>query len=77
MKYDHPSIRIDTPIEGHYVIQGHNPKSILTETGHVVPIRECYITDEIPDDTLEAILEDREKRRESAATTKRPATKSK
>ncbi len=78
MKYKHASIRIETPVEGHYIIHGHNPAPVLTDAGHVVPMRECYITDEIPDEALEAVLQDRESRRGGGAIAKkRNATKGK
>lgn len=60
MKYEHPTIKIDSPAPGHYVISGHAPKSVFIEDeGHVVPPRECYITPEVPDEALQAVLDAR------------------
>lgn len=60
MNYNHPSIVIETPAPGHFVIRGHNPKSVfIDKVGHVVPPDECYITPEVPSEALVAILEER------------------
>jgi hypothetical protein len=58
--YEHPSIKITQPAPGHFVLRGHNPQSGRNERGErVVPLEQCYITPEIPDDALIAILEER------------------
>ena len=60
MNYHHPSIRVEQPAPGHYVITGHNPASVLVpETGHIVPLAQCYIPPELPSDVLLAIVADR------------------
>ena len=60
MNYQHPSIVIETPAPGHFVIRGHKPKNVFIEKiGHVVPLDECYITPEVPSEALIAILEER------------------
>jgi hypothetical protein len=60
MTYHHPTIRIEQPAPGHYVISGHNPASVLVpETGHVVPLGQCYIPPELPSEVLLAIIADR------------------
>lgn len=73
MKFEHPTIKIEEPAAGHYVILGHNPRSVFIEgEGHVVPPHECYIAPEVPDDALLAVLEDREERRKMSV---KPQTK--
>lgn len=57
--YEHPSIVVEQPAPGHFVIRGHNPANVTSAAGQIVPLRECYITEEIPTDLLLAILEDR------------------
>jgi hypothetical protein len=60
MKYEHPSIVIDQPAAGHYVIYGHHPQPAKNEEGQtVVPLQQCYITREVPSDALIAILQER------------------
>jgi hypothetical protein len=60
MKYEHPSIVIDQPAAGHYVIYGHHPQPAKNVEGQtVVPLQQCYITPEVPGDALIAILEER------------------
>lgn len=61
MKYDHPNIAIEVPAPGHFIITGYPCKSVLTESGHVVPPPACYISPEIPTDLLEAIIAERRK----------------
>jgi hypothetical protein len=57
--YEHPTIAVAQPAPGHYVITGHNPGAVQTAEGQIVPLRECYITPEIPTDLIVQILEDR------------------
>jgi hypothetical protein len=60
MNYEHPSIVIDQPAAGHYVIYGHHPQPARNEEGQtVVPLQQCYITPEVPSDALMAILQER------------------
>ena len=59
MKYTHPNLIIVEPAPGHYVIRGHNPRSVPTDDGLVVPLDQCYITPEVPSEVLLAILADR------------------
>jgi hypothetical protein len=60
MNYEHPSIVIDQPAAGHYVIYGHHPQPARNEEGQtVVPLQQCYISPEVPSDALIAILEER------------------
>jgi hypothetical protein len=60
MNYEHPSIVIDQPATGHYVIYGHHPQPARNEEGQtVVPLQQCYITPEVPSDALVAILQER------------------
>ena len=59
MKITHPKLIIDQPAPGHYVIRGHNPRPVPTDDGLVVPLDQCYITDEVPSEVLLAILADR------------------
>jgi len=59
MKYTHPKLIIEQPAPGHYVIRGHNPASVQTDEGRVVPLDQCYITPEVPSEVLQAILADR------------------
>ena len=61
MKYEHPTIRIDEPLPGHYLISGYHPAAVFVpDVGHIVPLRECYIAPELPTETLRAIIADRE-----------------
>ena len=72
MKYTHPTIAIDRPAPGHYIISGHAPQPVFVpESGHVVPPRQCYISPEVPSEALQAVLDDRAE----AATTTKAATK--
>lgn len=60
MNYQHPTIKIETPAPGHFVIIGHAPKTVfIEEVGHVVPHAECYITPEVPSEALIAVLKER------------------
>lgn len=60
MNYHHPTIRIEQPAPGHYVIFGHEPASVLVpDVGHVVPLGQCYIPPELPSEVLLAIIADR------------------
>lgn len=55
-----PEVSIDTPIEGHYLITGHQPRSAYSKTaGHLVVEKVCHICPEVTDDILEAIIADR------------------
>lgn len=60
MKFDHPSIVIESPAPGHFVIRGHNPRPVfIEEVGTVVPPQECYISPEVPTEALLAIVSER------------------
>lgn len=60
MKYKHPTITVTEPAPGHFAIEGHNPRSVFIEgEGHVVPPGTCYISPEIPNELLAAIIEER------------------
>lgn len=60
MKYTHPTITIDRPAPGHYIISGHAPQPVfLPDAGHLVPPRQCYISPEVPSDALQAVLDER------------------
>lgn len=60
LKFEHPTVEIQTPAPGHFVIVGHNPASIMVpDVGHVVPSRECYVSPEVPSDALVAVLNER------------------
>lgn len=60
MNFDHPTIVIESPAPGHYLIKGHNPRPVLIEdVGHVVPPGEVYISPEVPTEALLAIIEAR------------------
>lgn len=67
MKFEHPTVVIDTPAEGHYVIKGHAPRPALTESGYLVPPDTVYISPECPTEALEAIIADRKKGAETEA----------
>lgn len=57
MKFDHPTIVIESPAPGHYIIKGHNPRPVYIEdVGHVVPPAEGYISPEVPTEALLAII---------------------
>ena len=61
MKYQHPTISLDQPVPGQYIITGHAPAAyFIEEVGHVVPGQECHITPEIPSELLQAILDERD-----------------
>lgn len=60
MKYQHPTVQIQSPAPGHFVISGHAPTSVFVEeVGHVVPPSECYVPPQVPSGALIAILEER------------------
>jgi hypothetical protein len=58
MKYDHPTICVEEPKPGAFIISGHRPASFfIPDVGHYVPPAECYISPEIPADLLRAIAD--------------------
>ena len=58
MKYDHPTIRVEEPKPGAFIISGHRPASFfIPDVGHYVPPGECYISPGIPADLLRAIAD--------------------
>lgn len=58
MKYDHPTIRVEEPKPGAFIISGHRPASFfIPDVGHYVPPGECYISPEISADLLRAIAD--------------------
>lgn len=59
MKYDHPTIQLECPAPGHYIVTGHNPRPVPTEKGYVVPSGTVHISPEVPSELLFAILQDR------------------
>lgn len=60
MKFNHPTVIIEEPAPGHFVIKGHNPQSVFIEdVGHVVPPGDCFIPKEVPTEALLAIIEAR------------------
>lgn len=58
MKYDHPTILVEEPKPGAFIISGHRPAAIfIPDVGHYVPPIECCIPSEIPADLLRAIAD--------------------
>lgn len=58
MKYDHPTILVEEPKSGTFIISGHRPAAIfIPDVGHYVPPIECCIPSEIPADLLRAIAD--------------------
>lgn len=58
MKYDHPTIHVEEPKPGTFIISGHRPASFyIPDVGHYVPPAECCIPAEIPADLLRAIAD--------------------
>lgn len=54
-----PNVIIDEPHPGTFVIRGHNPNTIDTDEGRIVPLPECYVAPEVPTSALLFILEKR------------------
>ncbi len=72
--YHHPTLAVDSPAEGHYVLTGLPQQSVFIEgEGTVVAPQLCYISPAVPDDFLEAVLRDRADRR-SRGVESAPAT---
>lgn len=58
---ENPSVIIEEPSPGSFVIAGHNPQNALNEAGEIiVPIRECYVDSSVPTSALLHIIEERE-----------------
>lgn len=58
MKYHHPTISVEEPKPGTFIISGHRPSVIyIPDVGHYVPPAECCIPAEIPADLLRAIAD--------------------
>lgn len=58
---ENPSVIIEEPSPGSFVISGHNPQNTLNESGeHVIPIRECYVDSSVPTSALLHVLAERE-----------------
>lgn len=77
---NYPHIIVDQPAPGHYVIRGHHPRNAQVEgEGVVVPLQECYITDEVPTEVLKEVIAAREysrkrdEKRDGKTKTKAPA----
>ena len=72
----HPNIQIDTPIEGHYIVTGHNPRSAFHATvGHLAVSPTLHISPEVPDEVLLAIIADRKEVHRPPAAQPDPASK--
>lgn len=67
MKYDHPTILVEEPKPGTFIISGHRPAAIfIPDVGHYVPPIECCIPAEIPADLLRAIADAKDGKAERA-----------
>lgn len=51
-----PNILIECPAPGHYLVRGHNPSTVVTPDGRLVPPKETYVAPELPSSVLIAIL---------------------
>lgn len=61
IKYPHPSITIQEPGPGFYIISGHQPQKIFIEgRGHLLTPPECIIPPEVPADLLRALADARD-----------------